>query len=199
IAVATANAQLLELPGKQTADAFFDGLAVQMASLPAAHQQDFLDNIEEAMADEGFMDALGWNLGDDIIEGLLRVLRGMAARVNPVFSDQGDLMRRAMSGVWEAVSPSKFTEELGRDITRGLFKGLESEFDRQFRTQRDNPIVNILGPKPVVNLTTTVQGGSRDIILNYPHHTSDDVISGVKTGSILTSLQREAEVAIGPG
>lgn len=199
LATAAKEAKSLELPGRQTAESFFEGLSAQMILLSGERQQEYLDAIEEALSDQGFMDALGFGVGDDVIEGLLRALRNMAARANPIFLAQAQMMQENVERVWGVHSPSTVMEDIGKDITRGLFEGLNSEFDRQFQDQRSSPIVNILGPKPVVNLTTTVQGGSRDINLYYPHHTSDDVISGVKTASVLTSLQREAEVAIGPG
>lgn len=198
VATALAAGSELELTGEAAADNFTEGIVEQMRLLPAAHKTEFLGFMEEALEDKGFLDSLGFDLGDDIILGLIRALSGMAARTSAIFLAQAAMMQENVDKVWGRHSPSRWMEELGRDLTRGLVIGLDDEFDKQM-LRTSNPIVNILGPKPNMTANVKVQSGSRDINLWYPQHTSDDVISGVKTASVLNSLQREAEVVVGVG
>ena len=198
VATAAGLAAGLELPGKETADAFFEGLGIQMAGLSAEKKESFLAFVTEALEDEALLNALGVTLGDEFIQGLIDALAKLASKAVPVLNAEFRAIKESIEDSWSLGSASKVTHEYGVNIARGFFGGIEDEFQHQLQ-QASNPIVNVVGPKPVINLSTTVQGGSRDINLWYPEHTGDDVISGVKTGSLLTSLQREAEVVIGAG
>lgn len=198
VQVAAANASALELPGEQTGDAFVDGLSSVIEGIPGEYQDDFLNYVADSMEDPEFLNSIGLNLGNDIIDGMIAAIRQMADRVGPQLDNEAGELKEKMSKSWEAASPSRWTYRLGQNITRGLWGGMDDEMDRQL-TLTHNPMVNVMRPEPKLNLSTKVQSGSRDIHIYYPEHKSDDIIDGVKKASMLTSLQREAEVAIGPG
>lgn len=196
--VAADNATALELPAAETGQSFIDGIATVMEGIPAEYQDEFLGYIAETLSDPVAMKGLGLAIGDDVIAGLLLALANMSNRVGPTVRAQTEDLREKMRRNWDANSPSKFTYRLGGDITRGLWMGMDDEMDRQLSLTH-NPMVNVMTPSPKVHLSTKVQSGSKDINIYYPEHKSDDIIDGVKKASVLNGLQRDAEVAIGPG
>lgn len=199
MATALHNARGLELPGEQTAQAFIDGLMSQMENLPAEHQDDFMAFIAAAFSDKEFLASIGLSAGDPIVQGLLSALSGLSEKAIPLVRDEFGRLQRDMRARWEAASPSKVTMRLGEDITQGLFVGMEDETQRQLASSRLSVQNQIFNPNPTMNVQVKPQGGSRDIHIYYPEHKSDDVVDGVRKASILAGLQREAEVAIGPG
>jgi hypothetical protein len=198
LAVMSQNVGGFGLPGEQAAGMFVSGVEDVLSRMPEEHQDEFLGYVADALSNPEFLLGLGIAAGDPVVEGMLRSLRTMAERAKPIINAQAVKMQKDMKDAWGVYSPSRVTQEIGLNITRGLFGGMEDEYERQLSASQ-SPIVNLMGSKPIVNLKTTVQGGSRDIVLNYPQHKSDDIIDGVKKAAVLSGLQRDAEVAIGPG
>lgn len=190
--------QTLGLVGEDAGGAFEAGLMAIMESLPADQQDDFQTYMEELLGQQSFLSELGFKVGDDVVLGFLRALDSLGYLAGISIREAAIDIGATFDDAFGIKSPSKMTYRVGQFLTRGLFVGMEDEMDRQLAITH-NPMVNVMRPESKPVFQAKVQSGSRDINIYYPEHKSDDIIDGVKKSAILSSLQREAEVAIGPG
>jgi hypothetical protein len=190
--------QGMNLPGEQAFQAFSDGLLGLMSQMEPETAVAFEEYLRTAMTETAFLDSLGFDAGDNLVLGFLRALSRLGMLAGISIRQAAIDIGATFDDSFGIKSPSKMTMEVGKELTRGLIVGMEDQM--AIELQRTHlPIVNVMGPKPVVNLQTKVQSGSRDITIMYPEHRQDDLIHGVQAASILNGLQRDAEVAIGPG
>lgn len=193
---AVQQAKAFELPGEQTAQAIMDGLMETMGHLTEEQQADFMGFISNIFQDEAFLESIGLDIGNPIVQGILEALGALPDKAGGVIREGA----RKVSAIWddeyEVSSPSKMTLRVGRELTRGLFVGMEDEFDRQLRAT-NQPVANIVTPNPTVNVNVPETGGSRDIHIYYPQHTENDISDAIQKSSFLGSIQRVAETTPG--
>lgn len=194
--LAVERAKEFGLPGEQTAQAIMDGLSDTMQTLTEEQQADFMGFISTMFQNEEFLNSIGLDIGDPIVQGILQALGTLPAKAEPVISSGAKKVRDMFEKGYEVSSPSAMTERVGMNLTRGLFVGMDDELDRQLRATA-NPVMNIVNPNPTVNVSVPVSGGSRDLHIYYPEHKDDDIVDAIQKSSFLDNLQRAAETTAG--
>lgn len=104
--------------------AWATGIRDRMAALPTEHRTEFLGYLEGLLSDPAFMAAMGWELGDEWVEGLLKALRTMAGRANNVIRTQSQMIQTNVKDLWAVESPSRWWENLGEMFVAGFNKGI---------------------------------------------------------------------------
>lgn len=193
---AVQRAKEFGLPGEQTAQAIMDGLTTQMESLTEEQQTDFMGFIANIFSDEEFLSSIGLDIGNPIVQGILEALGALPAKAGPVIREGARKVSDRWDEEYEVSSPSKMTLRVGKELTRGLFVGMEDEFTHQLRAT-SQPVANIVNPRPSVNVNVPAGGGSRDIHIYYPQHTENDISDAIQKSSFLGSIQRVAETTPG--
>lgn len=69
------------------------------------------------------------DVGRKIFDGLKNGLSSAWGSVTSFVSDKMDELKRKVTHPWEIFSPSKFTQEVGRNIARGLFIGIRDAWE----------------------------------------------------------------------
>lgn len=190
------EAQKFNVPGKQTADAIFEGLQAQMAFLSTQEQDVLLDQILRAFNNPEFLFSIGLKIGDPVVAGFIASMGRLSEGAMSTLNRESAQVRKLFESEFEIESPSKMTMRIGEQVTKGLFVGMEEEFSRQMRTTQV-PIVNVANKAPIVNVHTTSSAGSRDLHIYYPQHKGDDIVDGVSKASFLNGIVREAETTVG--
>lgn len=193
---AVQQAKEFNLPGEQTAQAIMDGLVNTMTHLTEAQQTDFMGFIANIFSDEEFLNSIGLDIGNPIVQGILEALGTLPGKADGVIRDGAQKVSDTWDDAYEVSSPSKMTLRVGKELTRGLFIGMEDEFTRQLRTT-SQPVTNIVNPSPTVNVNVPSGGGSRDIHIYYPQHTENDISDAIQKSAFLGSIQRVAETSPG--
>lgn len=195
-ATAMTEAKKFNLPGKETATAIMEGVQEQMQHLSETEQAAYLAFVAAIFSDEAFLRGIGLDIGDPIVQGILQALGTLPQKAAPVISSGARKVKEMMEKGYDVRSPSKMTQRIGMEITRGLFVGMDDEMARQLRST-DHPIVNIVNPSPSVTVKPQVQSGSRDLHIYYPQHTDNDISDAIQKSSFLGSIQRVAETTPG--
>lgn len=195
---ALASAQSFNLPGEQTADALMAGLGLQLSSLTATEQQEYLGYIRDLFTDKETLQGYGLEMGDPLVIGMIKALSTLAIRAQHELDRQASKLTQRWNDRWGIRSPSKVTMKIGEQVTKGFFVGMEEEFEHQMRVT-NMPIINVNQKQPIVNVTTKSQSGSRDLHIYYPQHKEDDIVDAVQKNSLINNLVREAETTVGFG